>query len=327
MKKQHIVLILLLILVGGYYLYTVNSNKTTTRFERRDFAVNNIEQVDKIVISSKVPSRVELTKEGKVWMVNNKFPARPSSIGFLMKTLDKMEIKHPVQKNSIDPILTDMTAIGIKVEIYKNGKKDKTIYIGSNTPDEKGTYMMLEGALSPYAIHIPGFEGYLRSRFIYDPILWRTKELMNIDQSNIEWLTMEYPNKKESGFKMVQEGQNISLFDLKGNTQPLNNAKAKNYLTSFKNIAHEGFITLSDPVQPEEIITLPKIFKLTIKEKGKEPYTLRSFQKTEYIKNDDGTAFYPRIDKNRLFATDGDSFFLIQYFVFNPMLKQITDFK
>lgn len=327
MKKQHIVLVLLLIIIGGYYLYTSNSNTTTTRFERRDFAVDNVEQIDKVIITSKVPTKVELIKNDKNWIVNGDFVARPSSIGFLLKTLDKMEIKHPVQKNSIDPILTDMTAIGIKVEIYKAGKKDKTIYIGNNTPDEKGTYMMLEGALSPYAIHIPGFEGYLRSRFIYDPILWRTKELMNIDQKDIEWLTMEYPNKKESGFKIVQEGQNISVFDIKGNPQEVNNIKAKQYLTSFKKIAHEGFITLSDPVQPEEIITLPKIFKLTIKEKGKDPYTLRSFQKAEYIKNEDGTAFYQRTDKNRLFATDGNSFFLIQYFVFNPMLRQITDFK
>ncbi len=327
MKKQHLILIAILALVGGYYLYTSMSNANTTRFERRDFAINEIEQVDKIVITSKAPSRVELNKDGNKWTVNNEFIARPSSIKYLLKTLDKMEIKYPVQKNSIDQILTDMTATGIRVDVYKNGKKDKTMYIGNNTPDEKGTFMLLEGALSPYAIHIPGFEGYLRSRFIYDPMLWKTKELMNIEQKDIEWLTMEYPNQIDASFKLVQNGKSISLFDINENPQPIKSLVARNYLSAFKNIAHEGFITKSDPIQPEEIITLPKIFKLTIKEKGKDPYVLSSFEKTEYIKTEDGTGFYQKVDKNRLYGTDGKSFFLIQYFVFNPMLKQLTDFK
>lgn len=327
MKKQHFILIALLVLAGGYYFYSVNKNETTTRFERRDFAVENIDQVDKIVITSKSPSRVELVKGKDNWTVNGEFIARPSSMKYLLKTLDKMEIKHPIQKNSVDPILTEMTTMGVRVDIFKNGKKDKTLYVGNNTPDEMGTYMMLEGAISPYAIHIPGFEGYLRSRFIYDPILWRTKELIDIEQKDIEWLTMEYPNRQESGFKIVQNGKDVSLFDIDGNPQPIKSLVVRNYLSSFKDIFHEGFITKSDPVQPEEIITLPKIFTLTIKAKGKEPITLRSFQKTEYVKTEDGTAFYQQVDKNRLFATDGDSYFLIQYFVFNPMLKQITDFK
>lgn len=327
MKKQHLILITILLIVGGYYFYTSNNQTSTTRFERRDFSIDQIEQVDKIIITSKKPSRVELTKNDNNWSVNNEFIARPSSIKYLLKTLDKMEIKYPVQKNSIDPILTDMTAIGIKVEVYKNGKKDKTVYIGNNTPDEKGTYMLLEGGLSPYAIHIPGFEGYLRSRFIYEPLLWKTKELIDVEQKDIEWLTMEYPNKKESGFKITQQGGKITLLDIHGNSLPVKSLLVKSYLNSFKNIAHEGFIGLSDPVQPEEIITLPKIFTLTIKEKGKEPYILKSYQKTEYVKNEDETALFTKVDKDRLYATDGDSFFLIQYFVFNPMLKQITDFQ
>lgn len=327
MKKQNFILVALLVIVGGYYLYTSNSNSNTTRIERRDFAIEQVEQVDKIAITSKAPSTVELTKKGEHWMVNDSFKARPSSMKYLLRTLSKMEIKHPVQKNSIDKVLNDMTAIGVKVDVYKGGKKAKTLYVGNNTPDEKGTYMLLEGGLSPYAIHIPGFEGYLRSRFIYDPILWKSKELMNIEQKNIEWLTMDYPNQKEAGFKLVQDGKTISLFDSENNPQPIKSLVARNYLTSFKDIAHEGFIMKSDPVQPEEIITLPKIFKLTIKEKGKEPYTLRSFQKTEYVKTEDGKGFYQNVDKNRLYGTDGESFFIIQYYVFNPMLKQITDFR
>lgn len=327
MKKQHLILISLLVIIGGYYYYSSNSNSTTTRIERRDFAVNEIELVDKIVITSKAPSKVELIKHGEHWMVNNNFKARPSSMKYILKTLNKMEIKHPVQKNSIDQILNDMAAISIKVDVYKNGKKDKTLYIGNNTPDEKGTYMLLEGGLSPYAIHIPGFEGYLRSRFIYDPMLWKSKEVMNIEQKNIEWLTMEYPNQKEASFKLVQNGKTISLFDSQNNPQPIKSMVARNYLTAFKNIAHEGFIMASDPVQPEEIITLPKIFNLTIKEKGKPEYTLRSFQKTEYVKTEDGNGFYQKVDKNRLYATNGESYFIIQYFVFNPMLKQLADFK
>lgn len=326
MKKQQILIIALLVIIGGYYFISSNFGESP-RIERRDFAIDKIETVDKIIITSKRPSSFELTKTDNGWFLDGKYPAKEESMKYILETLEKMEIKYPVSKNSTDRVLTDLTTIGVKVEVFDGSKNIKTFYVGNNTPDEMGTYMMLKGAISPYAIHIPGFEGYLKTRFSSNPLLWRSKSVFNIDNKNIEWINMEYPNRKEDGYKIVQNGDDVSLFDFNGKKQTIKSLVVKQYLANFKNIEHEGFIASYDPVQPEEIKTLPKMFNLTIKEKGKEPVVLKSYMKTELKSTEDGKVYTKIVDRDRLYATDGDSFFLIQYFVFNPMLKQIVDFK
>lgn len=326
MKNKSIVLITLLVICGLFYYFS-SDNESTTRIDRKDFAVSNIEDVDRIVISSKEPTRFELIKKGNEWLLDNKYTAKKESVEHILNTLNKMEIKYPVSKNSVSRVLNNLSTVGVKVEVFAKGGHVKTLFVGNNTPDELATYMMLKGAISPYAIHLPGFIGFLKTRFSPDPLLWKSKKVMSIDNKEIEWLTMEYPNRPEDGFKIVQDKDGVKLFDIKGKEQTIKKNVVTQYLANFKNIVHEGFIASYDPVQPEEIVTLPKIFKLKIKGKGQNVITLDSYQKTELQKTDDENKFIKMVDRDRLFATDGDSFFMIQYFVFNPLLKQITDFK
>ena len=53
-----------------------------------------------------------------------------------------------------------------QVKIFSNKKILKTIYVGGDTQDQLGTYsMILDNSSEPYVLEIPGFKGYLSSRF------------------------------------------------------------------------------------------------------------------------------------------------------------------
>ena len=63
-------------------------------------------------------------------------------------------------------MVKSLASEGIKVELYdRKGEKIKAYYVGGATPDERGTYMIMENAEEPYVAHIPSWEGNLRFRF------------------------------------------------------------------------------------------------------------------------------------------------------------------
>ena len=66
-------------------------------------------------------------------------------------------------------VIKTLASEGVKVELYTQNKKlYKTFYIGGETADFLGTYMIMEGAKKAYVIHIPGFNGFLTPRFNID---------------------------------------------------------------------------------------------------------------------------------------------------------------
>ena len=90
-----------------------------------------------------------------------------------------MRIKHPIARSALENIIKRMSIQNTKVDIFQNNKQVKTIYIGGETADQLGTFMMIEGAKEPYVVYIPGFNGYLSSRFSCQEHLWRDKKIFH----------------------------------------------------------------------------------------------------------------------------------------------------
>jgi hypothetical protein len=65
-----------------------------------------------------------------------------------------------------------MAAKSTKIEIYSKGEKVKQYYVGHATQDNTGTYMLLTNPETdknyeePFITHIPGFEGFLSTRYL-----------------------------------------------------------------------------------------------------------------------------------------------------------------
>lgn len=327
MKKQNLILLIILVTLGAAYFFISNDDTNTPRIERRDFTVKNADEIDKIIITSKTPKQVILDKNKDGWVVNQKYKASKYQIKTLLKTVRKMEIKHPTSKQILNKVYNELTTQGIKVELFGKNKEIKTFYVGGNTFDERGTYMMIEGALTPYAIHIPGFEGYLRSRFIDDELMWRDLEVMDYNPDEIKSVSMEYYDKSESNFTLTNNDGTYTLTNNKGERVEVDQQKADKYFGVFEHVALEAYVKSTDPIGSAEILTLPKVFNLTITTTDNKTLNLRSFQKEDVTKSEDGSQFLSYLDKERLYGTDGESFFVIQFFVFNPILKQVTDFK
>ena len=174
-------------------------NEGTTRPQLYDFTVEDTASVDRITIRDKRPMETVLTRTRDGWRVNGGYLARPDAIEILLETLKRQEMRSFAPEKAKKRVLNMMSTRGTEVIVEAEGEVVKHFYVGGNAPDLLGTYMMIRGSDGPYQVHIPGFNGFLNTRYFADPNMWRNRTLVSIDAENIERISLEYHHDPEAG--------------------------------------------------------------------------------------------------------------------------------
>ena len=178
MRSRNTLLLLVFLLLAGfaaYYFLNKNGSKSTLDSEETAFAIADTASVDKIFISTKSGKSNTLTrKAGNHWVLNDHYEARKDMVNMLLETMKRMEVKRPADKLSRNNAIRDIAALGRKVEVYQKGELAKTFYVGQTTDEHMGTYFIMEGSEDPYVLHMPGFNGFITSRFDIEEAKWRS---------------------------------------------------------------------------------------------------------------------------------------------------------
>ena len=260
--------------------------------DKRNFSINNIEAIDYIEIKNKTPKEVILKKENEVWKLKNGFAVKKEAINYLLETLRDIEIKRPVAVNEKENILKRMSIQRTKVSLYSNEKKIKTIYVGGNTQDQLGTYMILEDSSEPYVVSIPGFNGYLSSRFSCEENDWKDKIIFNYDDNEIESVHLNYRDTIHS-FKIYSD-----------------DSSSNKYFSNFKNISSEKFLKNNRDFNIEEIIKRNPIFDISLNLKNGKKIELIGFEKKSSLR---GRTSIKDYDTERFYGLFNGELILIQY--------------
>src|SRR5690606_23058413 len=152
MKINRYLLLLLVVLVIGVAYYLFTSGTGTIKTELRNFAVEDTASIDKIFLADKLgkASTLERVGTGK-WKLNGKYTARHDAVNNLLATINSMTVKSPVAKSMEENVLKDLAGPAQKkVEVYSNGRLTRTFYVGLETMDKMGTFMMLENSSVPF---------------------------------------------------------------------------------------------------------------------------------------------------------------------------------
>ncbi|MDP1725373.1 MAG: hypothetical protein Q8M15_01215 [Bacteroidota bacterium] len=232
-----------IILAAGYWLISKKPWNTAPKMAD-EFAVKDTASVSKIFMANKNGIKILLERQSdNTWRVNNKDIVDEIKIKLLLGTLHDMQIQHPIQASMRTTAIGMLASTGIKTEIYAGEKCIKTIYVGGETPERTGTFMVLEGSEDVYSIHIPGFVGYLTPRFILNEIKWITKFVFNEDHNTIVNLKVHYPSKPRASFVYNQDifKSTGSLKNNEGNLVRADTQMVKFYLSGYKNLYVEGY--------------------------------------------------------------------------------------
>tara|TARA_B100000902_G_C27309299_1_gene917397 strand:+ start:1906 stop:2823 length:918 start_codon:yes stop_codon:yes gene_type:complete len=295
MKKLYLYITIIFILTLILFKGIQNHEKTSSlRPDKRTFSIIDTLSINKLILTNKNLEKVILQRnsQDQQWKLNDSLIANQYLINLVLKTIKEMKIKQPVARAALKNVIQRMAIQNTKVDIFQNSKKTKTIYVGGETQDQLGTFMMIEGAKEPYITHIPGFNGYLSSRFSCKENLWRSKKIFTKNIQNAHLI--------------LKEGNDDIYTYSITNTQILNK------------IYCESFLTQNKEFSPQEIINRQPFCEIKIINQNGTAVTLYCIRKKPVNKD---KYQYDKYDKERFYGVMNHQLMLIQYQQFKELIK------
>lgn len=238
-------IILLFLGLGAYYYSSKGQTKTSLIEEDWKIAVEDKEDIYRVFIANREGLTADLKRTDDGWIYNDKWVARPNAIDNLLNTISDVNLRERPGKAAIPHIVNGIAAQGVKVEVFgKNDKVLKKYYVGGMTPDERGTYMIMDGSDNPYVMHLPYWDGNLRSRFFLQDKNWRDKTVFSFGKDDIQSLSFDYPQKRSSSFIINKKGNKWDVQPIYKATRkmanPVDQDAVDEYLTLYNSLVAES---------------------------------------------------------------------------------------
>jgi hypothetical protein len=329
MKRSTYIYLAIFLLIGGVAVALMSRNRDSTiPQDMQDFAVQDTAGITKIELSDRNNHKVVLDrKNAGEWTVDKEYKAQQSEVNTLLETIREVQVKNPVPMSARDNVIKTLAAEAVKVRIFKNEDAVKTYYVGGTTPDELGTLMLLENAREPFVTYIPGFDGYLNTRYIISEQDWRSTEIYHLNPAEISHVEVEYPGNAAASFSIdVAPGKYSLVQKGTGMNSSLDEISAKRYLAGFRGIDFEGFVDMNAQ-QKDSLLAAAPLAVINVKSSGGDAPQLKIYAKhtDDRSKNVANTP----IDPDRYYAAVGNSkeVVTLQTFVAGKLLPSYMELK
>lgn len=342
MKKNTLLFILTLVVVIIGVLLILNNRYTTLNNAESGFAIEDTSSVTRVFMVDKNNNSVQLIKQSTGrWLINNEQLAQNYNVIMLLGTMKNLTVRYPVPLAARDNVVRRMASIARKVEIYQevyrinlfgkiklfpHEKLTRTYYVGDATQDNMGTYMLMEGASQPYVVFLPRLRGFIYSRFSTDIDDWRDHTIFKTPLQDFESVKVEFMEEPQESYVVKADDQgDFIMTTLDGQQIQYDTLRLLQFVSSFKDIRYESI--LNNKLEPEYIDSVtsqPVAHIITLREQDGDEFVVQTYRKGGFseLYDQDGVALEP-FDLDRLYAyiNDGDDFVLIQYFVFDKVLR------
>ncbi len=331
MKKNKligpIIILILLSLVTGYFYLNKNRGKISDKVIS-DFAIEDTSRVHHIIITDFKNRKIDLKRvpDKGIWMLNDSVRAKDYSVGILLKTFKKIYVMGPVHKAAKEQVIRNIAGTYVTVQILDDKDRSiKTYYIGSCTPGQKGTYMVLENSdgvrsSEPVITNMKGFIGCLRQRFFTTKKDWIYTGIFEHPNLDIKKVTVRNNvNPKESFSITYEGGNNIKLYDDFNKTEipQFDTLKVKDYLLLYKKVHYETLDSHLPLAVEDSLINAVPMYVITVIDNNNESHSIAIHPKpAPETKPEWGPT-----DLERMYGVmDGKEVGLVQIYVFDPLL-------
>lgn len=333
--KNLIYLLVLIVLLGvaGWLITNRNQSGTIERTTDYQFTIEDTAAVDKIIIEDKSPGKVTLTRSDDGWMVDGEYPARKDAIEVLLTTLNRMQMRNFIPERMQPTVIKRMAVFGKEVQVYQNGKLTRHFYVGTESQDEMATYMMIKGSDQPFAVYIPGFNGFLSTRFFSSPYLWRSRDVTRINPRNIKEVRMVYPDSSAASFLLeVFSPDSLYIRSLRSGEvlRHVDMVKARLFLAALGNVKYEGAIIPSDPIWPrrDSLLASTPVFSLDVKDIDGYTVNLKGYRIKGAPETFDPELPASEFDPDRMHGfINEEQMVLLQYYGLRKVLHSLDYFR
>ncbi len=339
LKKNRIAIILVVLMGSLSFWFIVKNKKGTISAEMKDFAVKDTAAIDKIFLADKNGRNLTLTREKDgTWKVNGKYGVRMDALETLMQTFARIDVKEPVGKKAQDNVMKMIAAKAVKCEIYQHGELTKAYYVGAETQNKTGTNMIMidlntmKAMERPFVTYIPGFEGYLTTRYFTEERGWRDRTIFKYNPNDIKSIKMEVPYNPTFGYELTVKGNNDYEIKMLSNgkvAQAVDPLAVKQYLSYFQVLSFESFeVDLRQP-EIDSVLKSQPINILTVTDKNGLTNKVKFFARkpTKEAFDKDGNPV--KFDGERMDAllNNGEDFVMVQFFMFGKVMPSVDYFQ
>lgn len=351
MKKNNkltIIIAAILVVIAGVLIWN-NRYLTTIQGEAADFQVWDTATVTKFYLADRRNNESLLERQpDNTWTLNGTYKAHSKQVQALLSTLYKIRIKMPVSRASHDNIVKQLAVNSTKVEVYQivprinlfnriklfpYEKRTKVFYVGDATKDSSGTFMLKEGADKAYIVYIPGFRGFITTRFTAQPDDWRDHGIFSASMADIQSISVEFNCEPQSSFSIENTGRHQYAMTRLIDNSPVafDTMKVINLMSSFGDLRFEALLNYLPQQRIDSITQSPYLYRITLTKKDGTTTQMTTFEKLvsntailemEGLVDEDGNPYDP-IDHDRIYGliNDGRDLVLVQYYVFDKVLK------
>ncbi len=267
MKKGNLIALAAILIGVILFFYFKGQKKQITLEVSADFfQVKDTQQIDKVFFADIEGNSVTLERKGLFWIINDKYRVDKNTLSNMFEPLVKMRINAPVAEKDKNDLVKELSVGGKKVEIYRQGKIDRTLYIGNATADGLGTYIYSddEGLDRPYIVNIPGWNGNLGPRFFFDLNAWRNKKVFQLSATQIESIKVQYAQERSNSFEVLNLGKGkvaaIPVFEDQDSIQNLNQNKVMQIFVGSADMYFEDFVKNSASDKIDSVLNVLPLF-------------------------------------------------------------------
>jgi len=248
MRRTLFLSLFLLVLVGVIVFLSKRQAAKTRALDdyEGNFAVAQIDDIARIELKHRAGPTYFLKRVKDGWMINDRYRARMSSVEPLLAALHGVRIRYIPADAAVKNVRENIEGTYIHIDVFdRSGNKLKSYRVGGVTPDERGTYVIMDGSDQPFVVHIPSWDGALRTRFALSLEDWRDRRFMDIDPEQIREVKVEYPKQKSQSFNLARRGSAFTLSpvypELREYPKTYRDGTADAFLRALSEAAREGF--------------------------------------------------------------------------------------
>jgi len=345
MKKTRITIIIVIVLAIVAIFLILQNRQGTLSTKLSEFAVNDTTTITRIFMADMSGNKVLLTKINPGnWVVNDEIKASQPVVGLLLKTMMSLAVKSPVSKAGYNNVIKQLAVNSVKVEIYQqvyriklfnsirlfpHEKLTKVYYVGSATPDNMGTFMLMEGSKVPFIVFQPGFRGFVSARFSARLNDWRDHTIFNNRPSEISAIKVEFPQNPNESYIIEKFGNSrLELKQLSSNNkfERYDTLRVVELINAYKFVNFESIISGLDQKSIDSITATTPLNIITLTDTTGKVNVVKTFRLVNDNGDFDEEGNLLPYDRDRLYAliNGGKEFVLIQYFVFDPITRPLS---
>ncbi len=306
-----------------------------------EFGTGRTDEISAVLLRQGDDRVVYLEIDEGAWILNHEYMAHMPAIRDLLSTLRRLEVRRPVSVSARDEKAEKLRESGVRVDVYSKGyiiklpgergvfphqRRIRSFYVGGDDTDNTVTYMLDAAGNHPYEVHMPGVESSLAEVFEPDVNLWRDAVVLRLEPGDIARVEAELEG---SSYTVESRGEEFIISDRQGDVpghlQP-DSSRIDKFTAGFSYLYYERLLPGSAQSPPGDILDDKVFLRLKVTDRDGNTTLLEFYRRK---KPDDGSLVseFRDYDPNRFYLrVDGGDYALAQYFIFQPVIRDLQWF-